>query len=300
MNIRPDHITVCVCTFRRPALLARTLDGLASQTTGGQFSYSIVVADNDADRSAEAAVYEFQIRAGTAVSYCIEARQNIALARNKALSQADGEWIAFLDDDEVPSQEWLLRLDAARRRLGCDGVLGPVVPYFDSAPPPWVIKGKFFDRPSHATGYELRWAECRTGNVLFRRDMLDSIEEPFRSHFNTAGEDMDFFRRMIDRGRVFRWCGEAPVYELVPAARCTRSFLLKRALLRGSNFPKHPADRLKNLAKSVVAVPAYTLALPVLAAFGQHIFLRYLIKLLDHAARLLAFSGVLLVKERET
>ncbi len=264
------------------------------------FSYSIVVADNDRDQSAEATVNGFSATANVSVTYCVEPRQNIALVRNKAIAQAQGQFVAFIDDDEVPPEGWLLGLYTARQNFGCDGVLGPVIPYFDFPPPTWVTKGKFFDRPRHSTGYKLSWAECRTGNVLFRRSILPSTEQPFRAHFDTAGEDMDFFRRTIDNGCIFMWCAEAPVYELVPPSRCSRSFLLNRALLRGSNFRKHPADRIKNLAKSVAAVPVYALALPVLALFGHHLFLRYLIKLFDHGARLVAFSGIAIVNERET
>jgi len=40
--------------------------------------------------------------------------------------------------------------------------------------------------------------------------------------------------------------------------------------------------------------------LPVLALFGQHVFLKYLIKLLDHTARLFAFLGLPLVTQRDT
>jgi GT2 family glycosyltransferase len=181
-----------------------------------------------------------------------------------------------------------------------DGVLGPVKPSFESDPPKWVKKGRFFDRPTFDTGYKMNWDEARTGNVLFKRDILKSVDIPFRSEFATAGEDVDFFRRMMEKGHTFIWCNEAVAYEVVPASRCTRSYLLKRALLRGSNFNKHPTDRFKNAMKSLVAVPCYTLALPFLALFGEHLFLKYLIKLLDHGSRLLAYLGMSLVTQRKT
>jgi hypothetical protein len=111
---------------------------------------------------------------------------------------------------------------------------------------------------------------------------------------------MDFFRRALDKGYWFVWCNEAVAYEVVPSSRCTRSYLLKRALLRGSNFPKHPSHRARNIVKSLIAVPSYTLALPLLTLFGQHVFLKYLIKLLDHVSRLLAFLGLNLVSQRQT
>ena len=295
-----QHISVCICTFKRPGLLTRLLAGLENQRTEGLFTYSVVVADNDRARSAEDALAAFSRSSQMPCTYCVEPQPNIALARNKALQHAHGELIAFIDDDEFPADDWLWCLFRAYVAHGADGVLGPVKPSFELDPPRWVTKGRFFDRPTHATGYRLTWPEARSGNVLFRRDILDDVDVPFRSEFAAAGEDLDFFRRMMERGRRFVWCNEAVVHETVPPSRCTRSYLLKRAVLRGSNFPKHPTHRMTNAAKSLIAVPCYTLALPVLAMFGQHVFVRYLIKLLDHSSRLLAFLGLSLVTERDT
>jgi glycosyltransferase involved in cell wall biosynthesis len=300
MTQAPPHISVCICTFKRVELLTRLLDKIESQATEEQFTFSVVVADNDSMQSAKQAISNVSPAMAMRITYCVEPLQNIAMVRNKALQNATGNLIAFIDDDELPTEKWLLNLFRAHKTYEADGILGPVKPSFDHDPPAWVREGKFFDRPDYRTGYKLSWEQCRTGNVLFSRKILDLVDEPFRTEFATAGEDMDFFRRMIDRGCKFVWCSEADVYELVPEARCNRSFLLRRALLRGSNFPKHPSNRLTNIAKSIIAVPAYTIALPILAAFGQHLFMKYLVKLCDHTSRLLAFAGWSVVRERET
>ncbi len=105
---------------------------------------------------------------------------------------------------------------------------------------------------------------------------------------------------MIDKGCTFIWCSEACVYEVVPRSRCRRTYLLKRALLRGSNFSKHPAHRGRNLVRSLIAVPAYLLVLPMFLIYSRQLGLRYTIKLLDHASRLLSFAGFPLVRRRET
>ena len=298
--MRTNHISICICTFKRPELLRKTLERLSNQRTDGLFSYSVVVADNDAERSAESMIQALSPVLPVAITYCCEPQQNIAMARNKAIQNADGDFIAFIDDDEFPGDDWLYHLFNTCASRGVAGVLGPVKPYFESEPPAWVRKGKFFDRPTFNTGYKLTYDQARTGNVLFRREILGTVEVFFRPQFATAGEDVDFFRRMMQRGFTFIWCNEASVYEIVPASRCNRSYLLKRALLRGSNFHKHPTDRLKNAAKSLIAVPCYTLALPFLALFGQHMFLKYLIKLFDHASRLLAYVGLSAVTRRQT
>jgi succinoglycan biosynthesis protein ExoM len=281
-------------------LLKQLLEHLQKQRTGGLFTYSVVVADNDPAQSAQHLVAELSSTSALHVTYCSESQQNIALARNKALQYANGEFIAFIDDDEFPIEDWLYNLFNTCAAFGVDGVLGPVNPSFESDPPGWVKRGRFFDRPAFKTGYKVNWDEGRTGNVLFKRDILNSVDIPFRSEFATAGEDVDFFRRMMEKGHTFIWCNEAVAYEVVPISRCTRSYLLKRALLRGSNFNKHPTGRFKNAAKSLIAVPCYTLALPFLALFGEHLFIRYLIKLLDHGSRLLAYLGMSLVTQRKT
>jgi glycosyltransferase involved in cell wall biosynthesis len=275
------------------------LDELDRQSPNKQFTYSIVVADNDQLRSAESVVGRFASGSTIPVKYYVEPKQNIALARNMAIANATGKFVAFIDDDEFPSKDWLVALFEACNRHEVDGVLGPVRPHFESDPPAWVKKGRFFERPTHATGFKIRWSECRTGNVLFRRSILSGVNTPFRPEFDTGGEDVDFFRRMSEKGCVFVWCNEAVVYEVVPSSRCRRSFLLKRALLRGSNFPKQPAHRIRNIARSLIAVPSYAIALPLLALFGQHLFLKFLIKLFDHSSRLLACLGLKLVTQRE-
>jgi succinoglycan biosynthesis protein ExoM len=294
-----EHICVCICTYQRPQSLKRLLEKLEGQETNGLFSYSVVVVDNDHSQSSEEIVSDFSAASSTSIKYCVEPRQNIALARNKTIENSSGEFIAFIDDDEFPTNRWLLTLFEAVNEYGVDGVLGPVLPHFEPAPPQWVIKSKCYDRPRHRTGYKLGAKDTRTGNVLFRKSILDGVDPSFRPELGTGGEDVDFFRRMIGKGCKFVWCNEAPVFEEIPQSRCTRGYLLKRALLRGSNFPKHSKHRVRDTLTSLIAVPCYTLALPVLGLFGQHLIVRYLVKLCDHSARILAMCGWKLMTRRE-
>ena len=287
-----DHISVCICTYKRPDLLMKLIEGLHDQVTDSLFTYSIVVVDNDRIGSARHTVEETKKHSSSPISYYIEPEQNIALARNKAVTNAKGEFIAFIDDDEVPVETWLVNL--YKTMIGChaDGVLGPVLPYFEVTPPNWVIRGKFFERPTHRTGETLHWRNTRTGNVLLRRDIFNNGESLFRNAFGRGGEDTDFFRRMVDKGFRFVWCEEAPVYEAVTAQRCTRSFLLRRALARG----QQPYFTKVDFVKSLVAVPLYTIALPFLHIAGHHVFMKYLIKDFDHIGRLLALCGINVLK----
>lgn len=293
------HVTVCICTFKRPPLLRRLLNDLRQQEPQGRFTFSIVVCDNDAGLSARAVVQEAAGRMpGISITYCTEARQNIALARNRAVAHARGEFIAFIDDDEFPEASWLREMLATCEQTAAAGVLGPVRPYFDAPPPRWIAAGRFCERPEYPTGTVMHWSKSRTGNLLFRRSVLEGLGDPFREQFGTGGEDIDFFQRMAALGARFVWCNEGVTYEFVPLARLTRSFMLKRALLRGRNNLKLGRRQAVGLLKSLVAVPAYSLVLPAALILGQHVFMKYCIKFCDHLGRVLASLGINPIRER--
>lgn len=292
------HIGVCVCTYRRPQLLLRLLRELAQQDTRELFTFSVVVVDNDDLPSAEPVVRSAAATSRFELTYCTEPRRNISLARNRALEVAKGNLIAFIDDDEFPTGNWLLNLFRTLQRYRVAGVLGPVRPHFDETPPNWLRKGRFYERHEHATGAGMRWEECRTGNVLFERRIINGISPVFRPEFGTGGEDLDFFRRMIGLGHRFAWCNEAVVFEVVPPGRWKRSVMIQRALLRGSNSLRQAGGPRFRLLKSVIAIPLYVLALPFLHVGGHHLFMKYLIKLCDHLGRLLAFFGINIVRTR--
>lgn len=295
MSNETPHISVCVCTYKRPQLLMRLLEEVRGQETNGLFTYSIVVVDNDHLRSAEPAVADFAASSTIPIKYCVEPQQNIALARNRAIENADGAFVALIDDDEFPVKHWLRTLFKACNEYDVDGVLGPVKRHFDEEPPEWIIKGNFYERKTYPTGTIVNWREGRTGNVLLKKRGFADGAPPFKPEFR-GGEDTDYFRRMIKKGHVFIWCDEAVAYEVIPPARWKRTFLLRRALLRGAVTLTHPTFGPRDVAISLIAVPVYTIALPLALVWGHDKFMILLVKLCDHLGKLLAVLGIEVIK----
>jgi len=71
--------------------------------------------------------------------------------------------------------------------------------------------------------------------------------------------------------------------------------MLRRALLRGKTPYNHSASAY---LRSVVAIPAYTIALPFLLLSGQHLFMRCLVSYFDHVGRILALLGADVIKDK--
>jgi hypothetical protein len=112
------------------------------------------------------------------------------------------------------------------------------------------------------------------------------------------GRDLEYAHE-IRVSDAFVWCNEAAVLESVPAARLTRSYMLRRALLRGKNILKHSGGRTRFLAISLLALPAYALAIPVVSILGQHVVMKYSISFCDHLGRILGLVGLNPVSSRD-
>ncbi len=290
------HISVCVCTYKRPLMLKRLLAELDRQQTGGLFTYSIVVADNDQARSAQAAVAEMRQACAAPIEYCVEPTRNIALARNKVVENVEGTYIALIDDDEFPPPAWLLTLFKTCNDFKVDGVLGPVKRHFEETPPAWFQKSTIYDRNVNPTGELVKWKEARTGNVLLKSSILAGETAPFRPQFR-AGEDQDFFRRKTEQGYVFIWSADAVVFETIPPARWKRAYILRKAMLQGATAALQPNCGAVSIAKSVIAVPLYVVILPFALLVGHHHFMALLVKIFDHAGKLLMRMGFNPIRE---
>lgn len=295
-----EHICVCICTYKRPVLLSKALNYIVNQTTANRFTFSIVVVDNDLYGSAKEVVSEIKAD----LVYDIEPVQNIALARNKAVKNASGDFFVFMDDDEFPSDNWLLNLYLTQQSFQSAGVLGPVKPYYEGTPPKWLISSGICERPDFKTGTILSPKFTRTGNVLIRSDIFTKGENLFNPEFGrVGGEDSDFFRRMIGQGYKFVWCREAIVFESVPQERWKRSFYIKRALLRGRSNSLHdkklPLDKkTKRVLLSLVAFLGYSFISPFAVLSGEKARMKFIDRYFHHAGRLLTECGIQIVKER--
>lgn len=222
-------VRVAVLTYRRPDDLSAILPTLAAEVaavrTNG-WEVDVLVVDNDPDASARAL-----IPAGT--GYVHEPQPGIAHARNRALAEsADCDVLIFIDDDERPVAGWLGMLLDAYTRYGCS-VVGPVVSEFDGEPDPWILG--FFDRRRLVTGTPVTVAA--TNNLLLDLAEVRRLGLSFDAEFGlSGGSDTVFTRQLTQLGGRMVWCDEAVVYDIVPAARATRSWVLRRSLRSGSSW----------------------------------------------------------------
>ncbi|WP_414583646.1 glycosyltransferase family 2 protein [Scytonema sp. PCC 10023] len=225
-------ISVCVSTYQRPEGLKRLLDGL-NQLTFKKCEtpkLEVIVVDNDSTGAARAICSVKENDFKGVLKYCIEPNRGISYSRNKALASInkDTDFVAFIDDDEVPDPSWLDELLFVQQKYDADVVTGPNLPRFiESSVPNWIVKGKFFEPKRFPTGHRLETAS--TGNVLVRSQVLKQIDKMFDERFAlTGGEDSHFFMRLSRAGYKIVWADTAVVYEWIPQSRTNVKWILRR------------------------------------------------------------------------
>ncbi len=299
-----DHISICICTYRRNHMLEHLLRKVALLETAGIFDFSVVVVDNDAAGPAEDTIMKLREELGLDIIYGIEPVNTIPAARNRALRLAKGNYIGIIDDDEFPPLHWLLTMYRAIQTFDVDGALGPVHPFFENNPPDWLIKGGFCERPVHRTGTLLKWDQTRTGNVLLKKEVFDKNNLRFDLNCRTSGSDREFFREAMQIGCRFVAVEEAPVYEIVPPERQSKSYYIQRSLVQASNERRFRAPQLKGFAKvaapvrSFTALLIYIMILPFCAFLGSHMVTKYAAKSAYHLSWLMAMLGINLARKR--
>lgn len=294
------NISVCLATYRRAERLKALLDDLVNQQ---HLPYEVVVVDNDAAGSARAVVEQRRkLGAPFPIRYDIQPVKNISLTRNRTVALADGDWIAFIDDDERAPPAWLENLATTVFHYAADGALGPVDPIIPDEAPAWIHHGRFYDWARMKTGAVVPPNKLRFGNVLLAGRLLRTSRTPFDPDYGlTGGEDGDLLTRLVQQGARIVWCDEAIVHEPVENTRLSLRWLWLRALRGGQDFARHSlmgrygplttAGRtgffLKAFTQSAIAAGM----VPVSWPWGRHRAVYWLLKFSANLGKMSIFLG---------
>jgi succinoglycan biosynthesis protein ExoM len=240
-------VDVGVCTFRRPAI-ADTLASLGAQRLPAGVAMRVIVADNDETRAAESFIRAAAQDSGVNLEYVHAPARNISLARNACLDAAEGDFLAFLDDDETATPDWLSALLAEAGRGGWDAVLGPVKAVYGPDAPTWLARGDFHSTAPVQVGGRI--LKGYAGNVLIRRSAVEVRGLRFDlARGRQGGEDDDFFYRLTDSGGTIGYAEDALAFEPVPAGRASLRWLLKRSFRTGQTHGARLESRYRGPAR---------------------------------------------------
>ncbi|MFL5577817.1 MAG: glycosyltransferase [Gemmatimonadaceae bacterium] len=229
-------LTVAICTWRRAALLRRTLANHAAARLPAGLAWELIVVDNDASTDeVQRVVDEF---AGRLPVRCVlEPTLGLSRARNAAVRAALGTYVLWTDDDVLVPPTWIAAYARAIARWPDAAVLGgPIRPHFDARPPEWLRQAlpvvahafsllELGREPVPFGGTVLPFGANYAVRAAEQRCHLYSPALGRIGDFVAMHEETEVVRAILREGGVGWYVPWAPVRHIIPESRQSVHYL---------------------------------------------------------------------------
>ncbi len=196
------RVSVVTCTYNRGHLIGETIASVLTQTFR-DFEYIIV--DDGSDDNTEEVVNSFN---DERIKYFqhVRTRGHLSVLRNFAHTKCDGEYIAYVDSDDLWEKD---KLEIQLNVLGNNPVIGFSFTDIETFNYKGVIQRSLYKKKGEFTGNvfsQMLWNKliiCHT-TLLIRRSCLDKIG-PMDETMHSGDHDRVFYlSRYFDAFVVFR------------------------------------------------------------------------------------------------
>jgi glucosyl-dolichyl phosphate glucuronosyltransferase len=265
------EITVILCTYNRGHMLAKALQKVAASTLPESVNWEVLVVDNNSSDQTREVVEELRRRYPGRIRYLFEPQAGKSHALNAGVREAQGEVLAFMDDDVMVEPTWLQNLTAELHGSEWAGTGGRTLPAEAISLPRWLaLEGPYALGGILAAMFDLGDEPSELdrapygANMAFHRQMFEKYGG-FRTDLGPSpsrevprpNEDTEFGRRLMAAGERLRYEPSAIVYHPVPAGRITKQYFLNWWLDYG-----RAASREVGKKPDVVGVPRHWISIP--------------------------------------
>jgi len=229
------RLTTVICTWNRAELLKLTLESMTEVDVPDDVEWDLLVVDNNCTDATPDIVASYAER--LPLRSVREPRPGKSHALNRAVAEAECDYLLYTDDDVLVDPRWLRAYRDAFRNHP-DGVVfgGPIRPWFEGDPPRWLVEA--FPR------VEFAYAALDLGSdpieitgeqSPFGANLAIRAEEQEATRYDTSlgprpgsglrGEEVDLVQRLYAGGCKGYWVPEATVRHYVPGARQSLDYL---------------------------------------------------------------------------
>jgi len=236
---RPMFVTVTIQTYNRSAMLAETLESLRSLRCPATIEYEILVIDNNSKDDTPDVIRRYGELLAPRLRSVFEPQQGLSHARNRALAEAKGKIVSFIDDDVAVDSGWLEAVGAAFTTYAASVVGGRSYLIYpeSSGRPVWlpahreVMYSRLDHGPDPLVGTDKELFGLNFSVLKRAAVEVGGFDSSYgRSGNNLAcGEESDLLDRIRQAGGVVVYEPRAVVGHRIPPERLTRKWLLKRA-----------------------------------------------------------------------
>ncbi len=237
--------TVAIPTYNGESRLSKVLERLQIQMGVEQLIWEIIIIDNNSTDSTAKLIQDYQANwpYHIPLRYCFEPEQGLAFARSRAIEEAKGKFVGFLDDDNLPAPNWVISAYKFGQEHPKAGVYASLIHGLFEVEPSEHLKQILFYLAINERGYEpLLYEPHKKGfppgaGLVVRRNVWKN-HVPKRLFLvgrvgssMLAGEDAEALIYIYRAGWEI-WYNPAMVVEhIIPHSRLERKYLI--SVMRG-------------------------------------------------------------------
>ncbi|MBO4712064.1 glycosyltransferase family 2 protein [bacterium] len=232
---KTPKISIAVCTYNRADVLPKCLESLVDQTADTEL-FEVLIIDNNSTDDTKKIATDF-CKKSSNFKYIFEEKQGLSHARNRAITEANGEYIAYIDDDAIANKDWVKKIESViqnNKDIAAFG--GPIYPWYNKEKPKW-FKDEFATHSYGKQHFQLTEQNCPFGlsgsNMIFKKEILNkyngfSAEYGMTGNKIAFGEESFLFNKMLKNNENIQYFPDIKVSHLVSA----KSYSLKEAFKR--------------------------------------------------------------------
>jgi glycosyltransferase involved in cell wall biosynthesis len=256
-------ISVILPTYNRASSLETTLQSFAALTVPANLSWELLVIDNNSTDRTREVIEDFVSKTTFPVRYLWEGTQGRSAALNSGIAAAEGDIIAFTDDDVILDAHWLSSLKRTFSRCDCAAVAGRVIASWNHPKPDWLEMTGQFAVVNFDLGAELKQINVPPlgANSAFRKEIFEKYGL-FRLDLGVRGcqhtitcDDTDFGDRLIRAGEKIIYDPEVVIYHPVDPKRTTKKYFISWYYYNGVSLTRTAG--LPEIGPSCFGVPRW-------------------------------------------
>ncbi|MEA5462449.1 hormogonium polysaccharide biosynthesis glycosyltransferase HpsE [Leptothoe sp. PORK10 BA2] len=268
--------SVAIRLYNGAAVLPKILEALRAQIIADSVLWEVLIIDNNSVDGTADMVHEYQQRWTVCpLKYVLEPCQGASFARRRAILEAQGTWIGFLDDDNIPDLHWVQSAyDFGRIHPQAAAFGSQVHPNYETQPPanferiaPFIPVVERDEVVCFTSGWRAmsNLVPPGAGLVILRQAWLDHVPSsltlrgPVGNSLSCKGEDVEALLYLKKAGWEIWFNPLMHIDHQIPSWRFEQAYLLR--FFHGIGLSKY--------ATRMVGIPLWKRPLLILLFMGN-------------------------------
>jgi glycosyltransferase involved in cell wall biosynthesis len=288
-------LSIIICTYNREKYIYNCLKSVAENDFSFE-NYEIVLINNNSTDNTEYECKRFKNDLPQVnFRYFVEKNQGLSFARNRGITEAKGDILAYVDDDATINNIYLKTIaDFFANNKNAFAAGGAILPVYETQEPKWfshhtkILITTYKNEGKKIIEFK-KGKFPGGGNSAYRKDVFEKIglynTDLGRKGASLIGaEEKDIFDKMRKKNMKFYYLPDMILYHIIPPEKLTQKYFDKLTFSIGQS----EKVRTLNISKSKYFKRMIVEAIKWMATVL--LFFRYLITFqMEKGAKLLLF-----------